>query len=135
LVPTGRISPVEGTALDFRAGKVIGTDFDIVRAQAPAGYDHNFVLGSPGEFKKIAILTGDKSGLKMTAFTNMEGVQFYSGNHIHDRKGKANAQYHDMSGMCLEPQHYPDCVNKPEFPSATVRPGEKYYHHIEFHFE
>ncbi|MBQ6517319.1 MAG: galactose mutarotase [Anaerolineaceae bacterium] len=134
LVPTGKLLSVDGTAYDFRTPKVIGTDFEEVRKLATAGYDNNFVLGTPGEFKKFAVLTGDKTGLTLTAYTNMEAVQFYSGNHISARKGKAHTEYQDMSGMCLEPQHYPDCVNKPEFPSATLRPGEKYYHHIEFGF-
>ena len=135
LVPTGEICSVAGTPYDFRTAKAIRTDFDTVRGLSTSGYDNNFVLGEPGTLKQFATLKGDKSGLTMTAFTNMEAVQLYTGNHIHDRKGKANAEYHDMSGMCMEPQHYPDCVNKPEFPSAIVRPGEKYYHHIEFKFE
>ena len=135
LIPTGNLLPVEGTPYDFRSGKVIGTDFEAVRPLDTAGYDNNFVLGAPGEFKKFAVLTGDKTGITMTGYTNMEAVQFYSGNHISTRKGKANTEYNDMSGMCLEPHHYPDCVNKPEFPSGILRPGEKYYHHTEFRFE
>lgn len=135
LIPTGNITPVDGTAYDFRTEKIIGTDFAEVRALATLGYDNNFVLGKPGEFKKFAVLKGEKTGITMSGYTNMEGVQFYSGNNIHDRKGKANADYHDMSGMCLEPQHYPDAVNKPNFPSAILHPGETYYHHIEFCFE
>ena len=135
LVPTGKLLPVEGTVYDFRAGKVIATDFAAVRPLDTAGYDNNFILGTPGEFKKFAVLTGDKTGITMTGYTNMEAVQFYSGNHISKRKGKANTEYNDMSGMCLEPHHYPDCVNKPEFPSGILRPGEKYYHHTEFMFE
>lgn len=135
LIPTGKILPVEGTVYDFRAGKKIGTDFAVVRALATAGYDNNYCMGNPGEFKKFAVLRGDQSGITMTGYTNMEGVQLYTGNQIHDRKGKANADYHDMSGMCLEPQHYPDSVNKPNFPGCIVQPGETYYHHIEFAFE
>lgn len=134
LIPTGNLLSVDGTPYDFRTPKVIGTDFAQVRGLDTAGYDNNFVLGTPGEFKKFAVLTGDKSGLTMTGYTNMEAVQFYSGNHISERDGKANAEYHDMSGMCLEPHHYPDCVNKSNFPSAIIRPGEKYYHHTEFQF-
>ena len=135
LIPTGKIISVEGTPYDFRTPKAIRTDFDAVRVLPTSGYDNNFVLGKPGEFKQAAVLKGDKSGLTMTAYTNMEGMQLYTGNHIHDRKGKANTEYHDMSGLCMEPHHFPDCVNKPEFPSAIVRPGETYYHHTEFKFE
>lgn len=134
LVPTGKINSVEGTVYDFRNEKVIGKDFAVVRPLDTKGYDNNFILGTPGEFKKFAVLKGEKTGITMTGYTNMEAVQFYTGNNIHDIKGKAKAEYHDMSGMCLEPHHYPNCVNIPEFPTAILRPGEKYYHHTEFQF-
>jgi aldose 1-epimerase len=29
-------------------------------------------------------------------------------------------------GLCLEPQHYPDSPNRPDFPSTVLRPGEVY---------
>ena len=135
LVPTGKIIPVEGTALDFRSAKTIRQDFDQVKDLPTMGFDNNMVLGKPGEFKKFAILKGDKSGITMTGFTNQEGVQLYTGNSISDRKGKEKAQYTKQSGMCLEPGHYPNAVNIPEFPSCILRPGEKYYHHTEFKLE
>ena len=135
LVPTGKILPVEGTALDFRTAKTIRRDFDQVKDLATKGYDNNMILGKPGEFKVFAILRGDKTGITMTGSTNMEAVQLYTGNNISDRKGKEKAQYTKFSGMCLEPHHYPNCVNIPDFPTATIRPGEKYYHHTEFKFE
>ena len=135
LVPTGRISSVAGTPYDFRQPKLIGKDFAVVRELDTAGYDNNLILGKPGEFKKFASLRGNRTGLTMFSFTNMEAVQLYTGNHITTRKGKNNTEYREMGGMCLEPQHYPDCVNKPEFPTAILRPGETYYHHTEFVFE
>ncbi len=135
LIPTGKILPVEGTALDFRTPKTIRRDFEVVRAQPTKGYDNNFVLGEPGVFKKFAVLRGDKTGITMTAYTNMEAVQCYTGNSISDRKGKEKAQYTVNSGMCLEPHHFPNAVNQPEFPSAILHPGETYYHHTEFKFE
>lgn len=135
LIPTGTILPVDGTPLDFRTAKTIRQDFDAVKNQPTGGYDHNYVLGEPGTFKKFAILKGNKSGITMTAFTNMEAFQLYTGNNIHDRKGKEKAEYHNFSAMCLEPHHFPDSVNKPQFPSPILRPGEEYYHHTEFKFE
>ena len=134
LVPTGELLPVEGTAFDFREPKTIATDFAEVLEMPMGGYDNNFILSDPGAFKKFVVLTGDKTGITMTGYTNMEGVQLYTGNMLSDRKGKANAEYHRNSGMCLEPQHYPNCVNIPEFPSAIVQPGETYYYHTEFQF-
>lgn len=135
LIPTGKICSVEGTPLDFREEKTIRQDFDKVLATETQGYDHNFVLGNPGEMKTFAVLHGDLSGITMTASTNMEAFQLYTGNHISERKGKEKSTYSNYSGMCMEPHHFPDAVNRPEFPSAILRPGETYYHHTEFSFE
>ena len=30
------------------------------------------------------------------------------------------------AGFCLETQHYPCSPNRPQFPSAILRPGEEY---------
>ncbi len=34
--------------------------------------------------------------------------------------------YGKHAGICLETAHLPDSVNRPEFPSIIVRPGEVY---------
>ena len=39
------------------------------------------------------------------------------------KKGKANQH---RAAVCLETQKYPDTPNKKDWPSATLRPGEKY---------
>jgi len=38
------------------------------------------------------------------------------------------------SCLCLETQHYPTPPNQPEFPSAVLRPGEKYSSKTVFKF-
>jgi aldose 1-epimerase len=38
-------------------------------------------------------------------------------------------------GICLETQKYPDTPNKPQWPSATLRPGETYQSFTTFKFE
>ena len=134
LVPTGKLISMDGSPLDFRETKTIRRDFDQVKDLATMGYDNNFVLGNPGEMKKFAVLRGDKSGITMTGYTNMEAVQFYTGNMLTDRDGKNKAHYSRNCAMCLEPHHYPNAVNIPEFPSAILRPGETYYHRTEFKF-
>jgi aldose 1-epimerase len=32
------------------------------------------------------------------------------------------------AGLCLETEAFPDAPNKPQFPSAILRPGETYRH-------
>jgi aldose 1-epimerase len=62
----------------------------------------------------------------MTVHTTEPGVQFYSGNFLKSAKGKGAKEYAHRSAMCLETQHYPDSVNRPEFPTTILKPGEKY---------
>ena len=136
LIPTGKILDIEkGSAFDFNTPKLIGKDFAEVAPLCTKGYDHNFILGEPGVLHEAAVLTGPKTGITMTAYTDQEGMQFYSGNCLTKRKGKGGCTYAEFSGMCFEPQHYPDAINHPNFPSPILRPGETYHHHSEFHFE
>ena len=133
LIPTGEITPVEGTALDFRAPKEIGKDIETF----DNGYDHNFVLNDKSdEFKEIALVKEEKSGRILKVFSTEPGVQFYSGGFLGGSiTGKDGIVYKRFFGFCLEPQHYPDSPNKARFPSTVLRPGEKYSHVMEFRFE
>jgi aldose 1-epimerase len=73
----------------------------------------------------------------LDVYTNEPGVQFYSGNFLDGtmvEKGKKGITYQQHAGMCLETQKYPDTPNKPEWPSAFLNPGEKYYSHCIFKF-
>ncbi|XP_063702413.1 galactose mutarotase-like [Culicoides brevitarsis] len=49
-------------------------------------------------------------------------------------KGKGGALYTKHGAFCLEPQKYPDAVNRPEFPSIIVKPESLYSHNIIFKF-
>lgn len=48
--------------------------------------------------------------------------------------GKGGALYKKHGAFCLEPQKYPDAVNRSEFPSVLIKPGEIYSHNILFKF-
>ena len=68
----------------------------------------------------------EKTGIRMEAFTDCCGVQFYAGNFITDQKGKGGVTYGRRHGFCLESQYFPNAVNQPEFPSPVLKAGEKY---------
>jgi len=54
-------------------------------------------------------------------------MQFYSGNFLDGSLvGKNGVVYERYAGLCLEPQHFPDTPNHPNFPSTVLRPGEEY---------
>ena len=69
----------------------------------------------------------NRSAEDMEVYTTEAGIQFYSDNFLNDSIiGKSGKAYGVHSGLCLETQHYPDSPNKPDFPSAVLKPGETY---------
>lgn len=135
---TGEIVPVEGTPFDFRRAKKIGRDIDAEDEQIRNGngYDHNWVLNSKGDDTVFAVeVYSPASGIVLTEFTNEPGVQVYSGNFLDGTvTGKGGVVYKQRVGLCLESQKYPDTPNKPDWPSAFLRPGENYHSHCVFAF-
>lgn len=129
LIPTGKITPVQGTPFDFRTAAEVGARIGVTDEQLKngGGYDHNFVLNKHDLKTAIATLTGDKTGVVMEVFTDEPGIQFYSGNFMEGKvtfKGGAKDEY--RTALCLETQHYPDSPNKPSFPTTEVKPGQTY---------
>ena len=56
---------------------------------------------------------------RMDVFSNQPSLQVYSGSHLSD-------PFEARSGLCLEPQGFPNAINQSEFPSVVVQPGEIY---------
>lgn len=128
---TGEILTVEGTDMDFRTPTAIGKridNFEFVQLKNGMGYDHNYVLNTNGDISKVAAtLESPKSGIAMDVYTTEPGVQFYAGNFMDGKDaGKKGVKNQRRAAVCLETQKYPDTPNKKDWPSATLRPGEKY---------
>jgi aldose 1-epimerase len=123
-IPTGRLPRVRGTAFDFLKPRAIGE----MISDVGLGYDHTFVLThSGGELKFAARVSEPRSGRVLDVETTEPGVQLYTGNHLDGAlRGKGGAVYAKHTGFCLETQHFPDSVNRPEFPSVILRPGNTY---------
>lgn len=118
-IPTGEIKPVENSPFDFRSEKVIGQNI----SEVPGGYDHCMVIdGEDGEIKTALSLTDPESGRRLTLHTDRPGVQFYTGNFL------TGTPFPENSGLCLEPQDFPDAPNKPRFPSTVLKARELYHH-------
>ena len=132
LIPTGEILPVAGTPMDFTTPHAIGERID----QVEGGYDHNFVLRSGGGELALAARVHDpETGRVMEIHTTEPGIQFYSGNFLDGTiTGKDGKVYYKHCGFCLEPQHFPDSPNKPNFPSTILQPGAKYFSRTVFSF-
>jgi len=124
LIPTGALMPVAGTPFDFRQAKPIGQDVaaDHRQLRYGHGYDHNFVLEGKG-MKQALSLWSPVSGIRLQLFTDQPGLQFYSGNYLDgSRTGIGGQALEYRSALALEPQHFPDAVHHPGFPSVVLQP-------------
>lgn len=130
LIPTGELRDVAGD-FDFRAAHVLGSRIEANDAQLriAGGYDHTFVLNkpAPGAFERAGVLSESGSGRVVEVWTTEPGLQFYSGNNL-------AAPFARRTGVCLEPQHFPNTPNTPTFPSTVLLPGHAYRSRTEFRF-
>lgn len=136
LIPNGQILSVKGTPFDFTTPKAVGRDIDAKDEQIGCGkgYDHNFVISGSG-FRKFAELKGDKTNIKMEAFTDRPGVQIYSGNYIkNEPQCKDGGLYSQNQGICLETQAFPGFTDFAHFAGGFLKKGEKYDTVTEYRF-
>jgi aldose 1-epimerase len=134
-IPTGKLTPVAGTAYDFNKPVKIGDRQVAVqggfgfgfgqRVEIPEGkvrnYDNNFCLTHKDAKKveKVAELYSPESGRVMEVWNDQPGLQVYTG---------------ARTAIALESQKYPDSPNHPEFPSTRLNPGETYHHTCIYRF-
>ncbi|MGQ7946109.1 aldose epimerase family protein [Flavobacterium sp. WC2509] len=122
-IPTGRFLEVTNTPFDFLTPK-----------KCPSSIDNTFVVTKKSEFE--ASLFSKKNNLKMLVHTDQPGVHIYvGGNCFNEVKGKENADYHPLSGICFETQNFPDAPNHEHFPSAVLKKGDEYNHTSIFKFQ
>jgi aldose 1-epimerase len=130
--PTGALSPVPGTAFDFRSPMALGArindpDSALVRAK---GYDQNYAInGVPGTMRLAARLEDPKSGRMLEEWTTQAGVQVYTANYSTIEKGFAQ-----HSAVALEAQGFPNAPNVPEFPSTRATAKKPLHEITEFRF-
>jgi aldose 1-epimerase len=128
LIPTGEISQVDRTPLDFRVPIQVGArlrdPYDQIALAG--GYDHNFVIDRDGTdaLAFAARALEPISGRALEIYTTEPGVQFYSGNFLDGSiVGVGGRPYRQRDGFALETQHFPDSPNHPNFPPTVLRAG------------
>jgi len=136
---TGEILTVEGTDMDFRTPTAVGSridNYEFIQLKNGNGYDHNWVLNTNGDINKVAAsLESPVTGIVLDVYTTEPGIQVYAGNFLDGTiTGKHGIIYQQRAAVCLETQKYPDTPNKSDWPSATLRPGEKYLSETIFKF-
>ena len=129
LIPTGELCDVTGTPMDFREMKKLGRDIDASYEPLilAGGYDHNYVLKNEGNNELVAKLHSEKTGITMEVYTDLPGIQLYTGNFLGgDKKGKGGHYYKKRDGVCFESQYFPDANNHENFASTILKAGEVY---------
>ncbi len=130
-IPTGKIIPVEGTPFNFLSRKKLGKDI----TGLADGYDLNFVLDNPeGKLVHAGCLCEETSGRKVDVYTTQPGIQLYTGYWIPELNVDEQKTFGSYSGVALETQHYPDSINKLQFPSVILAPGQKFQEKTIFTF-
>lgn len=131
LIPTGKIQPVAGTPFDFTKATSIGSRLKEAGGK-PVGYDLNYVLDGKASGKPFlaARVTEPKSGRVLEVLTTEPGLQFYTGNFLDGTTtGKGGHVYPQYNGFCMEPQKFPDAINKvgtEGWVAPILKPGEEY---------
>jgi len=140
---TGEIRPVTDTPMDFRTPRPIEetvNDSTFTQIKNAGGYDHNWCLntykdGKGDDTQVCASLYSPLTGILLEMYTNEPGVQVYTANFQGTGISCKNGTlYPKHVSVCLESQKYPDSPNKPSWPSARLKPGEKYESHVAYKF-
>lgn len=114
--------------MDFRQPKTIGRDIgmDYEALVFGQGYDHNWALNNHGSYAKVAELSAASTGITMEVYTDLPGIQMYTGNFLVKEPGKDGAFYLKNQGVCFETQYFPDAINHANFASPICKGGETY---------
>lgn len=132
MIPTGRLVSVRGTPLDFTRVRRIGEISRCAELAAEGGVDHSFFIEACGEGPVLcAELYSPASGIGLAVRTTQPSVHVYTGNFLQNDPA---LRFPQNGGICFETQRFPDSPNKPAFPTAVLRAGERYFELTEFEF-
>lgn len=120
MIPTGHLLKLTETPFDFSEPK-----------NCPDQIDTTFVLNHSNQ--PAATLSSKRTGIGMLVYTDQPAVHVYVGGNCYGQiKGKENAVYHSLSGICFETQHFPDAPNHAHFPSTLLKKEDIYHQHTTY---
>ncbi|MHA1673417.1 MAG: aldose epimerase family protein [Promethearchaeota archaeon] len=128
-LPTGIISDVDHTGIDFRFGKRLADTF-----ASFGDVDNNFFITdfsrktNPLDVIPIGELVCPRTGRSMYISTSEPCVQIYTGNFM-DRVTSYGKACFKHNAICLETQRMPDAINYSKYRNQVIlRPGLTYSH-------
>ena len=116
--------------------KLTGIDLPDEQLRIMHGFSVCWELRSGGgALAKAADLYEPGCGRGVETWTTEPGLLTYTGRGLNGKMiGKGGVPLQKFGGMLLETIHFPDSPNRPELPSAILRPGERYCSVTEFRF-
>jgi len=128
-MPQGKSAFVEGTPLDFRAGRKLGialnSGTEAFFGTCPSKIDDTFLLQKKG-FGLSAELFSPKSGRWMCVYTDMPAMVVFTPFENGNKPGTDGEIYHGYCGIALETQFVPNAINCPVYEAPIVRAGEEF---------
>ena len=129
LIPLGQLASVDGTLLDLRQLTRLSDRF----ADGATSFDTYYVRRDHAESGErllesaVATLLAPDGALRLNVYTTQPGVQFYTGHYL-------DGAFGPRQGLSIEAQGFPDAPNQPDFPAATLLPGQTCTHTTIFEF-
>ncbi|MDT8862779.1 galactose mutarotase [Alkalihalobacillus sp. MEB130] len=127
LLPTGKLLQVEGTAFDFRGGRLLKDGVESDHQQntlVGGGYDHPLVL-TENRQEEICLIDHE-SGRQLIVETDEPAVVLYTSNMMTSDFEIRGVPARKHLGVCLETQHHPDAIHHPTFPSIVLDKDQEY---------
>jgi len=128
LIPTGKLTNVDGTPADFRKAKSLGDAIAQTTAgefcgTGCVGFDNCWIYDAPQTKKPIFSIWSTNSGIKLDVTTDQVALQIYTCNGIESpvdiaRKkdqGGPTTNYTDHSCLVIEQESWIDAINNPNF--------------------
>jgi aldose 1-epimerase len=129
-IPSGAVLEVEQTPFDFRVARILLQQV----ARLPNGLlNTTFANPRRDPLAVFARLSAPGSPWTLSVGSDAPGAIFYNGFAL--SKEQTFGLYDALSGLCIEPQNYPDCVNHPEWPSSVANPAQPYSRTIIYRLE
>lgn len=139
LIPTGEIRSVAGTPFDFTKPTLLAAR--AAEMGPRPRYDQNWVVNRPDgdtSLRFFARVSDPLSGRVLEGWTTEPGMQIYTSILENPAPGAGGGGGFGggfgFQFFCLETQHHPDSINRPEFPSALLRPGQTFRSTTEYRF-
>ncbi|KAF9057698.1 galactose mutarotase-like protein [Panaeolus papilionaceus] len=128
LIPTGKLSSVDKTPMDFRKAKSIGLNIpatakDEFCGTGCVGFDNCWAFDHPNSRKPAASFWSTNSGIKLDIFTDQIALQVYTCNGIFNpdlpiprkrSQGGPTKIYDNHSCIVIEAESLIDAINNPE---------------------